>query len=129
MPKSKQKKSTMGNGKLYLKLRSGTWLLIKGRGAVAPISGARVFGLIGESIDGEPMVGDEKNSTIYVSAFRITRYLLKILEEGIKGTLLALPVTKETYKLEIYGAPKNYVNKLIRIAEEMKALKIPKKKV
>ena len=129
MPRTKQKRGTRENGKLYLRLGSGTWLLIKGRGAIAPVSGARVFGLIGESIDGEPMVGDEKISTIYISAFRITRYLLKVLEEGIKGTLLVLPVTKETYKLEIYGAPKNYVNKLIKIAEEMKALKIPKKKV
>ncbi len=129
MPKSKQRKGTTENGRLYLKLRSGTWLLIKGHGTTTPASGTRVVGLIGESLDGEPMVRNEKIDTIYISAFKITRYLLKILEEEIKGTLLALPVTKDTYKIEIYGAPKNYVNKLIKLAEEMKALKIPKKKV
>lgn len=128
MVKTKKERKNV-EGRLYLKLRNGTWLLIKRRGTIVPLSGARVFGLIGESIEGEPSIECEKIDTIYISAFRITRYLLRILEEGVKGTLLALPVTKETYKLEVCNAPKNYVNKLIKIAEEMNALKILKKKV
>lgn len=128
MVKTKKERKNV-EGRLYLKLRNGTWLLIKRRGAIIPLSGTRVFGLIGESVEDELNIECEKIGTIYISAFRITRYLLRILEEGVKGTLLVLPVTKETYKLEVCGAPKNYVNKLIKIAEEMNALKILKKKV
>ncbi len=124
-----KRKARNGSGRLYLKLRSGTWLLIKGRGSFAPVSSSRIFGLVGESIDGEPSIDLDKTDTLYISAFKITRYLLKILEEGLEAVVIASPVTRETYKVEVYGGSRKYVEKLRKIAEELKALKIPRKKV
>ncbi len=116
---------------LYVKLPSGLWIRVKARVRkpenVGP--GVRVFGLIGESLDGEPSVNGDPAGSFYVSAFRVTKYIIAVLDEGIEGDIVVKPVTRETYKVEIYGAPRRYVERLKEIAEELKALKTLKKKI
>ncbi len=112
---------------IYVKLLSG-WIKIKGKlRSPTKKSSKAIFSLIGESIDEPTDNEDEAIGTIYVSAYKITKYILKLLDEDIDGKIIVKPLTKETYEVTLYNSSNNTLNKLKRIAEEMKALKQPKK--
>jgi hypothetical protein len=119
---------------IYVKLPSGIWIRIKGK--IGRIISSKTRGkqgisytLLGESLDDEPIISDEPVMKYYISSTRVTKYIVKLLDETKtrKYILLIKPVTKETYEVIIYGDREEAV-KTYTLAEELKILKKPPKK-
>ncbi len=114
---------------IYIKLPSG-WIRVKTRigyeiGDVVKRMRYRrvpILGLIGEGVEEEP-IGDKIVGRLYISAYRITKYITRVLDERVSGLVIIKPITKETYELTLYDSTKNYLKKLEKIAEELNALK------
>lgn len=120
--------------KIILKLPSGTWLQITGKlKRVVKVSGksrkrrqAVSYTLIGESLDRPPRINSEPVVVFYVSSGSITKYILRILDENIKGTIVIEPLNPSVYTVRIYK-DKSTALRIKEIAEEMKIVRHPRK--
>lgn len=124
----------MKNG-IYVKLPIETWVWIKGkisRVVISRIKGKRTisYTLLGETIDKPPQIGSEPVRKYFISSTRVTKYILRLLDETSpsKYTMIIQPITKETYEVTIYGSSEE-AYKAHKIAEEMNILKQPPKKL
>ncbi|ABN69658.1 hypothetical protein Smar_0551 [Staphylothermus marinus F1] len=120
---------------IYVKLPTGIWVRIKGkisRTVVSRTKGKRSisYTLLGESIDNPPEINSDPQAKYYISATRVTKYILRLLDEtnSSKYIMIIKPVTKETYEVLIHGNSVE-ARKAHKIAEEMNILKQPPKKV
>ena len=114
---------------IYVKLPSGQWIRIKGkisRVIIIKSKGKKSisFSLIGESIDKPPEPTSSNPEKLYISSFRVTKYILRLLDETNpkKYLIIIKPITKETYQLIMQGNSEE-IEKAKRIAEEMKLVK------
>ncbi len=120
--------------KIIIKLPSGTWLRITGKlKRVVKVSGkskkrrqAVSYTLIGESLDRPPRMSSEPVDVFYVSSGSITKYILRILDEDIKGTIIIEPLNPSVYTVKIYK-DKITASRIKKIAEEMKIVRHPRK--
>ncbi len=124
---------------IYVKLPSGTWVKIEGKlerlvrvtrkGKGKPKTTV-AYTLIGKSLDNPPQRPSGVHEKIYVSSSRITKLLIKLLDE-IKidrEVIFVWPRTKETYVIEIYYPRRVTVDEIRKLAEELKILKQIKEK-
>lgn len=124
--------------RIYVKLPTGIWVEIKGKlkrvVATRTKSGktrrAVSYSLIGESLDNEPKIKGSPAGTFYISSTRVTKYILKILDEEVSNTVVIVvkPLTKEVYEINVYNASRKVIDKIKGIAEEMKIVRQPPKK-
>lgn len=124
---------------IYVKLPSGTWVKIQGKlerlvrvsrkGKGKPKTTV-AYTLIGKSLDNPPQRPSGVHEKIYVSSIRITKLLIKLLDEIKidKEIIFVWPRTKETYVIEIYYPRRVIVDKIRKLAEELKILKQIKEK-
>ncbi len=115
---------------VYVKLSSG-WIRVK-ESVRRPVSTSSrksktslkgfLFGLIGEGVDGEPK-GSREIGRLYISAYKVTKYIMRVVAGKVDGVVVLKPVTRETYELVLYDSTKKYLKKLEDIANELNALK------
>ncbi len=118
---------------IYVKLPSGTWVRIIGKiERIIRVRGRKrerqviSHTLVGESIENKPDIPGKTATTFYISSSSVTKYLMKILEYNIDKPVVFEPFTPEVYRVKIYD--KNVAIKLVKLAEEMKIIRHPKKK-
>ncbi len=124
---------------IYVKLPSGTWVKIQGKlerlvrtsrkGRGKPKTSV-AYTLIGKSLDNPPKKPSGVPERIYVSSSRITKLIIKLLDEIKidKEIILVWPRTKETYVIEIYYPRRAIVDRIRKLAEELKILRQIKEK-
>ncbi len=124
---------------IYVKLPSGTWVKIQGklerlvrasRKGKGKMKTSVAYTLIGKSLDNPPQRPSGVHERIYVSSSRITKLLIKLLDEIKidKEIIFVWPRTKETYVIEIYHPRRVIVDRIRRLAEELKILRQIKEK-
>ncbi|ADI31382.1 hypothetical protein [Staphylothermus hellenicus] len=120
---------------IYVKLPTGIWVRIKGKISRTIVSRNKSkrsisYTLLGESIDKPPKTNNDPQAKYYISATRVTKYILRLLDETrtSKYIMIIKPITKEKYEVLIYGNSAE-ARKAHKIAEEMNILKQPPKKI
>ncbi len=124
---------------IYVKLPSGTWVKIEGklerlvrasRKKQGKVKTVVAYTLIGSSIDNPPEKPGGEPEKIYVSSSRITKLIIKMLDEIKidKEVIIVRPRSKETYIIEIYNPRKTTVDKIRRLATDLKILRQIKEK-
>lgn len=124
--------------RIYIKLPTGIWVEIKGKLKRVIASKTKSgktrrtisYSLIGESLDDEPKIRGTPTNTFYISSTRVTKYILKILDEEMLSTVIIVikPITKEIYEVNVYNATNKIIDKIKGIAEEMKIVRQPSRK-
>ncbi len=123
----------MSKPRIYVRLPTGIWVEIKGklkRVVATKTRHAVSYSLIGESLDDEPKIKGTPIEKFYISSTRVTKYILKILDEEIPSNVVLVikPLAKEVYEVDIYNASRRVIDKIKGIAEEMKIIRQPPKK-
>jgi hypothetical protein len=116
---------------IYVKLPTGIWVRITGKMERIVKSRRKErqaisYTLVGESLDGKPGVKGRASTVFYISSSSATKYIIKILDYKIDKPVIIEPVSIEVYKVRVYD--RDLGVKLRKIAEEMKIIRIPKKK-
>ena len=117
---------------IYVLLPSGRWVWVKGKMIRVIVSGTRrsnvAHSMVGETLEEEPRLGSP-TASFYVSSTKVSRYIMRLLDEELDATLVIRPVMKSLYRVEVYGGGRKAVSRLREIAESMKALRVPKKRL
>ncbi len=119
--------------RIYVLLPSGRWVWVKGKMVRVVSTGSRrasvAHSMVGETLDEQPRPQGRPVSVFYISSTKVSRYIIRLLDEDVDGIMVITPVTKSIYCVELYGFTRRDVARVKEIAESMKALRAIKKKL